>query len=466
MSYALIDNASLTAIERACGEIVVKNPDTINGDLVAFENLVQAILFYDKLVCIDNYKAHHREKRIRKFDFIEFVDNNRFDLPEIHKIALSEAGHIKPEVRGGEFVDSTFRELIEKLKLNIVCTWDKSTSIYYLTMKMLGQPNTPEYEKYSDISSAIYNELSDMGGTDGYWSKDAKYVSSSGHHHTKHELRNKVNRLGGITKALEMFIASLNWLAYKTIYYSVAAKHFKADSFLHPIRHTYQMYWFQKTGAFGFDYTSRLTQSLSKRVSTVNSEIINHGRSAAISLDLPVFIAYLALRSGGIKNVIKSALELKNEQHFITARETIREIKIAFDEDGIKEGNAKITKLNRDLDKISGDIKRSYGVPSSQGIQGGFLIKSINSILNLSGIPSLPDREFAISTPSFVKSNSTKAFTTIFKDISNELISIERLGSVRDVLAKSYVIDDKYYTPPKTEDPKYRFYESDWKIPM
>lgn len=45
MSYALIDNASLTAVERTLGDILVKNPDTINGDLVAFENLIQAILF-------------------------------------------------------------------------------------------------------------------------------------------------------------------------------------------------------------------------------------------------------------------------------------------------------------------------------------------------------------------------------------------------------------------------------------
>lgn len=72
MSYALIDNASLTAVERTLGDIVIKNPDTINGDLVAFENLIQAILFYDDLICVDNYKQEHRDARIAKFDFIKF----------------------------------------------------------------------------------------------------------------------------------------------------------------------------------------------------------------------------------------------------------------------------------------------------------------------------------------------------------------------------------------------------------
>jgi hypothetical protein len=47
VTYALIDNATLTAVQRVMGQIIVKTPDTINGDLVALENLVQAILFYD-----------------------------------------------------------------------------------------------------------------------------------------------------------------------------------------------------------------------------------------------------------------------------------------------------------------------------------------------------------------------------------------------------------------------------------
>ena len=84
MSYALIDNASLTAVERTVGKIVVKNPDTINGDLVAFENLVQAILFYDELICVDNYKSEYRSARINDFEFIRFLSPDSYGLDQIH----------------------------------------------------------------------------------------------------------------------------------------------------------------------------------------------------------------------------------------------------------------------------------------------------------------------------------------------------------------------------------------------
>lgn len=470
MSYALIDNASLTAVERTLGDIVIKNPDTINGDLMAFENLIQAVLFYDDLICVDNYKAEHRETRISKFNFIRFLSENDFELTHLDDLAKVEARQINPEIRGGEFVDNDFKQLVEMLKLNMICTWDLRSSVYYLTMKMLGQPNTPEYEKYSELSASIFNELSDVANTKGLWSTNVKLVSASGHEFTESEFererKNASRGMGGMTRSLEMFIASLNWMAYKSIYYSVVAKHFKADSFIHPIRHAYQLHWMRKTGAFGHDYTARVIQSLSEKISTTRAEIVEHGRASTVSLDLPIFSAWLANEAGNVGQVIGSALALKSSDHFRTCREILREIHIAYDEVGIAAGNKKVTNLQSDLDKISGDIKRSYGVPSQQGIQGSFLIKSINSLTGLIGFPALPDREFAISTPDFMKSRQHKAFSTIFKDVTNELTSLERLGGFRDKLASNFLIDDTYYIAPKTENPRFRYASSDWKQPM
>jgi hypothetical protein len=85
---------------------VINNTDTINGDLVAFENIIQAILFYDNLICVDNYKEKHREERKKKFDFIEFLPESEFNLSELDRLAQTEAQQIKPEIKGGEFVDN------------------------------------------------------------------------------------------------------------------------------------------------------------------------------------------------------------------------------------------------------------------------------------------------------------------------------------------------------------------------
>jgi hypothetical protein len=80
-------------------------------------------------------------------------------------------------------------------------------------------------------------------------------------------------------------------LAYKSIYYSLVAKYFKADSFIHPIRYAYQLHWFKKTGAFGHDYTSKIIHSLNQKINTTTSEILDVSKNTSFSLELPMFSA-------------------------------------------------------------------------------------------------------------------------------------------------------------------------------
>lgn len=467
MTYALIDNATLTAVQRATGAVTVQNSDTINGDLCAVENFLQGILFYDDLLCIDNYKPQHREARKKQFPYLRFVDPAEHELTAVDEAAKREAALIKPEIRGGEFVDEDFSALLEQLKMNMVCTWDKASSVYYLTMRMLGHQATDDYGKYSALSAAIFAELADVGETRGRWSQEVKLVGSDGHVFSEVDFARKMPEdFGGATRQLEMFVASLNWLAYKSIYYSMAAKHLKADSFIHPIRHAYQMQWLKKSGFFGHDFTNRLLANLANKTQTSISEIQSHGGTQTVALDLPLFSAWMTQVSGSVPNAIMAARQIRNDDHFVTIRETLKAIRVAFDEKGLGDGNRLVTKLIGDVDKICGDMKRKYGVPSAQGIQGSFLVKAVNMMSAPFGIPAFPDREFALSTPEFMKSQATKAFTTVVKDITAELTSMERLGGVRDLMANSFVINDEKFSRPKVQNPRFLYTTSEWQKPM
>lgn len=472
MSYALIDNASLTAVQRFLGKITITNTDTINGDLVALENFLQAILFYDELICIDNYKPEFREERKKVFDFIRFLSEEDYNLAEIDKLAKEEARQINPEIRGGEFVNEDFKSLIEQLKLNIVCTWDLASSVFYLTLKMLGQPSSPEFTKYSEISASIFSELSDLTGTQkGYWSKDVRIIGADGHEYSNNDFmtaREKQNRgEGGLSNGLSTFIASLNWLSYKSIYYSLAAQHLKADTFIHPLRHAYQIQWMKKTGSFGHEFTSRLIHNLNNQIKTTTSDIISHGHSDTFSLELPIFSAWIINQCDGNTNqVISTALELKNSSLFTEVRGILRQIHKAYDEDGIASGNTKVTKLLSDLEQVCGNIKRSYGLPTTQGINTSFLIKCVNCVTAVKLGITLPEVERTIPVPKFLQNHNQKVFSNVFKDLTHELTNTERLGSLRTQLGSSFVIDDRFYSAPKVEKPEFRWFESDWKKPM
>lgn len=105
MAYALIDNATLTAIQRLTGRAASRSEDSIDGDIVALENLLQGILFYDDIVTIDDYKAEYRESRRKDFDFIRFINPSELRLDEIEADARNEALSAIPTIRGGEFID-------------------------------------------------------------------------------------------------------------------------------------------------------------------------------------------------------------------------------------------------------------------------------------------------------------------------------------------------------------------------
>lgn len=233
-----------------------------------------------------------------------------------------------------------------------------------------------------------------------------------------------------------------------------------------PIRHAYQIHWFKKTGVFNHDFTSKLIESLSGKLSTSISEVINNGRHSVVPIELPIFSAWLTHQSGNIENILDAAFEIKKSEHMQEIRGILKEIRLAYDGNDIKKSNKIINKWEEELIKSSGNLKQKYGLKTEQGVQLSFILKVYNSASAFSGLPRISEFNYKIPLPEFLINKTSSGFYTLFKDVTKELVCTERLGSIRDIMAAKFIIDDEYYAPLKTEDPKYRHYASDWKIPM
>lgn len=92
MTYALIDNATLTAVQRLAGEALSKTDDSVDVDIVALENFIQATLFYDRLVAVDDYIEEHRDTRKATFPEITFLEKDGYRFTELEELAGREAG--------------------------------------------------------------------------------------------------------------------------------------------------------------------------------------------------------------------------------------------------------------------------------------------------------------------------------------------------------------------------------------
>lgn len=244
MRYAIVDNSTLTAVQRILGGITVKNKHLIDGDILALESFIEAILFYDKLFYLDDYKEEYKYSRK------EFFKNMLALSPteELYKSFLGQSKKITedivPCVEGGAITDKDFKPFFDLLKMNVAFSWDMNSSEYYLTLKMLEKVGGLDIQKYSKLSTMIFSELADKAHSDEV--SGSKYVLYDSRGRRISEGYRIIDKEGdlkepGVSKQVKTFFAGLNWLAFRTVLYTLFAKEVGAEMILHPIRNAFQV---------------------------------------------------------------------------------------------------------------------------------------------------------------------------------------------------------------------------------
>ena len=109
MRKALVDHATLTAVQRLNGEIPVKNEYDLDGDILAMEGLLQAILFFDEVYYLDDYKPEFREERQQAFSGLIPLRFDEESQSAFSKQAMQQVQSIVPHVTAGAFTDGDFK---------------------------------------------------------------------------------------------------------------------------------------------------------------------------------------------------------------------------------------------------------------------------------------------------------------------------------------------------------------------
>lgn len=472
MTYALIDNSTLTAVQRIEGHVKTKSKDSVDTDIIAFENYIQSILFYDRVIAVDDYIPEHREGRISNFKEILFLDKAQYGLDAIEIEAKRIADALQPKIRGGTFVNDDFKKLIELLQTHIVCTWDISSSVYHLTLKNLSNGGE-EFEKYGKLAAAIFSELGDAAESGNKINGDVELVDRFG---------NPIGRgykvpgakwgdgtsAGEAGDAIKAFVASLVWLANRSVFYSLTAKHLQADTFLYPLRQAYQQTYLSQNCQYGFDYAKHIVEHFSTSLSHDLIDIHSGGKAVATSTSLPLFSAWLAKQTGDPRCIVEAAYNIRNNNEFITAREKMREIRRLFDESELPQANKSVGSLLAEISKESEQMRVKYGLKTRQGVPVTKLVHVYNTVAALNSLPKLPAFNFKVKFPEFLYDlKKPRGFRALYRNLTNDLSTVWSLGEARDILGSKVVIDDHARTyNPKLEQPRFKYFHSQYKSPM
>lgn len=196
--------------------------------------------------------------------------------------------------------------------------------------------------------------------------------------------------------------------------------------------------------------------------------INNAGMANSTAVDFPIFSAWLAKETGDVGEVLQAAFQVRNEPEFAEAREQLRAIRNAFDGDDIATANVQIRRIVSELAKVSAYIRDKYGIQTQQGIPVTRLVHVYNTYAALNGFPVLPDYDFKIKLPGFIRDLARPSgFSAIYRNISNDLSSVWALGEARDILGARVIKEkDAVAYNPKSEAPEYRHAHSPFKSPM
>lgn len=463
MRYAVIDNSTLTAVERLLGKITVSNLHAIEGDVAAFENLVQTILFYDKIFYVDDYKEQYRGMRQQSFSYLTPIPTSHIAYDALLRKSSELTDGLTFGVRAGTVEPGDFARFLDLLKMSTTFTWDQSSSDWFLTLKMLQRPGSIPVEKYSVLHEMIRSEkLSNTPLDSPPPAPSIRLVGTDGHPIAPvvPEKRGQ----DGVSQQLMGFISSLNWLAQRTAFYATFASNYSADAVLHPIRSAFLVSMAGRLGIENGNF-SPVIDLMAQRTQKVVLDVRSNVEPAMRSMELPIFSAWIVNKVRDPRSIIDEAHSLRQSDLFVKARAQLIELEDALRSSDRTTYVKRVNQISQELDKTASSIRRNFSVESQAQFSTAPLISAFNWISQAAFIPEI---DIKLPIPKQLDGlTHRRGFQGVLKSVAHDLIAVERLGATFELLTSQVRRDPqarKYDV--KVEDWRFHGKESHWKRPM
>jgi hypothetical protein len=432
----LVDNATLSGVERLVGESQTLNLNNIDNDILCFEKLVTALLFSDGVISIDDYKEKYRSERLKRFDFIDFLSIDPETYAEFSKDAADFAKSMIFSFDGSKPAGDVV-SFFESLRIDPQLRWDVFVSSEYLTMSFLvNDTQDVRYERAIDsvfrnesanasavtagetLSTTIsvngHSEISDI--------KDLVQAFASGN-------SNYSGRASG--SVLERCIFGYGWAAERSHFYNAVAAKRGADAFLAPLRDAFCESCCRLESR---SQVNGLLETLKSRSQETLAKIVDASGRAKFAMKLPFFTAYLISICDNPKQCIDHALEIRNRSDFRDCRVILHNLAHLTSQDRYAEVNS-ILGL---LEQSCRSLLKKYGVSNDNGLQASLSLGLAGPSVGLGGM----------KLANLFAPYRNRPFARVFRNIAQDMLNVERLGGLYDKLCSS-IREHKEATYPK-----------------
>jgi hypothetical protein len=182
MSKVLIDNSTISSVQRALGKAPLKEPALLDIEHVSLSRFCEAVLLNEQIVVPDNYKQEltPARKALLHDKVFEFEPLNKKEDNELIQISSSLIGVWTEAFRAGS-ERSLFSEYFSQVNAFSDFIWEHSTSDFFLVFRAHGiDKESPLIEAV--LASPANNDLGQQFhiiGTDNAavsWDKLSRHV--------------------------------------------------------------------------------------------------------------------------------------------------------------------------------------------------------------------------------------------------------------------------------------------------
>lgn len=459
MTNVIVDNSTLSSVERVIGNIPVRPAYDLSGDLSAFDAYLAALLFYDNPVRIDDYKAEHSEARAKAFPELGTVSFQEGSYDQLLSAARELSQNTTLSIRGGDVEGNELGQFLHDIDLHVCPAWVMQSSDFFLRIRLLSDHAGAEVEKYTPLMSAIFDQLGENKnvGAKPDWRKTLVDSQGKPIKEIAGSAKSGAHRIGSDIHA---FAAGLNWLSFRSVFYALAAEKLEAATVCHPIRNDYlARFVADKLNDLGPDQRSAIIQEVQETTAKLLNDSNRLLGGSGFKVRAPLVSAWAALKAGSPREARNFVNDIRHSPEAVALRARLREIEGLVTSGDMLDAREDATKLFKDYQISADALFRKYAAKGDDpygvsvnliGMSGSFKLSTAKDKL----ASLLPKRSRSLA---------------LLRNITRDLIQSPSLGKVSDLLRSDRKIEGDDWDPvysPKVDPPRFRYIKAYWKKPM
>ncbi len=434
MTTTLIDNATVSSVQRALGKAKTGDASLLDIEQAALDRFVEAAIFSDRVIVPDNYKERFTPARralLSKFN-VELVS---IDQPIDQSLSEVAAGLIAPWSEA--FVEGSDRALfsryLEQIQAFSKFIWEHSSSEFFLVFRAHG------VGKESPLIEALL-----ASPKDDELGKQLRIIAKDGREVAWDKLSRHVQRMLGV----------MGWLGHQYIWYQAYGARHDLTYSPHPLREF-----------FANDFTSRVnfaatsasnfrdvfSEGLGRFKAKLQAGLTNLGAHPnSYEFSTPNLLPGLVRASSNADDFIEIVKQIRDDQRVVEIREVLSQIANEA-EQGRHQKRAQF--LN-DIDNIGKALTAELGIDTH------FLrIKPPTTVTGISIEGDDTGIKLPIASTLYRQYFLHRRYRTFLRDVMVDLARPAQYGAIKTKMDGWAWVDDK------SEFAGHRFWLKDYKFP-